>query len=561
MNFFSRLFHSIVAIITAVRMPSRYRNNSSGGTSAVTESMISNSTNTSAWMYPVRNVTGRELYFFAHGDWGKSGYWDNDVNGRRQLERNLKEEGEGDHEHEEDEHEHEEDEHEHEEDEHDDRKEEVFWQGQVARSMLAVANLTHPSFVLALGDNFYADGVVSVNDSLWNSHFRDVYFRNTSALTGVPWHPTIGNHDLGYGDQGVQAQVDRTTASTSDDDGVWQMPGTNYTVTYNIPGGGFVQIVVVDTTWLAPSENDATDEASSSEKLIRLKRQLSHLYDIFQVTLIHPRPTWLVVAGHYPVYSAADKEDNDELVEYLVPFMEHYGVHCYLSGHDHINEHFTSDGIEYYVAGASSMTNSLSDDKQSEATLNWAGEDVAAFTRLTATTEELIVDYIDVNQTVIYRYTQTNANPTPSAAPTQVPTGSPSMAPSPQPTTAAPTVEVTYSFCDMNPDLCTYYMSKYSVNLNEVVNVTATMHALNSHYSSVSNLTVIRNSTTSANSSDAEAGPNGGGDHGHARPMVVVVVITTVALACLMFLALVWRWSGTKSAYVGLGAGADKPVF
>ena len=135
------------------------------------------------------------------------------------------------------------------------------------------------------------------------------------------------------------------------------------------------------------------------------------------------------------------------------------------------------------------------------------------------------------------------------------------MAPSPQPTTAAPTVEVTYSFCDMNPDLCTYYMSKYSVNLNEVVNVTATMHALNSHYSSVSNLTVIRSSTTSANSSDAEAGPNGGGDHGHARPMVVVVVITTVALACLMFLALVWRWSGTKSAYVGLGAGADKPVF
>ena len=268
-----------------------------------------------------------------------------------------------------------------------------------------------------------------------------------------------------------------------------------------------------------------------------------------------------MVAGHYPVYSAADKEDNDELLEYLVPFMEHYGVHCYLSGHDHINEHFTSDGIEYYVAGASSMTNSLSDDKQSEATLNWAGEDVAAFTRLTATTEELIVDYIDVNQTVIYRYTQTNTNPTPSAAPTQVPTGSPSMAPSPQPTTAAPTVEVTYSFCDMNPDLCTYYMSKYSVNLNEVVNVTATMHALNSHYSSVSNLTVISNSTTSTNSSDAEAGPSGGGDYGHASPMVVVAVITTVALACLMFLALVWRWSGTKSAYVGLGAGADKSVF
>ena len=61
------------------------------------------------------------------------------------------------------------------------------------------------------------------------------------------------------------------------------------------------------------------------------------------------------MAGHYNVFSKADKGDNDELITYLVPLMEHYGVHAYICGHDHINEHLQYHDIEYIVAGASTI--------------------------------------------------------------------------------------------------------------------------------------------------------------------------------------------------------------
>ena len=303
------------------------KSKSSGNTGTTTNA-------TTAYVDPIqRQSTGEEVYFFAHGDWGKGGYDGSYSDHRRLPANNMAQnhenheggegEGEGEHEHEE-------------------REEEALMQGKVADAMNYVANYTKPEFVLALGDNFYTDGVSSTNDSMWNSHFRDVYFGHFDTLKGVPWHAAIGNHDLGYGEQGVQAQINRTYTDTADDDGVWQMPGQFYTVKYNITGGGYVQVVVVDTTWLSPSENGATNTEggiSTDTQAARIYAQLSVLYEIFQDTLTRPRPTWLLVAGHYPVYSQGEKGDNDELISYLLPFMQHYGVHAYLCGHDHINEH------------------------------------------------------------------------------------------------------------------------------------------------------------------------------------------------------------------------------
>lgn len=157
--------------------------------------------------------TGDELFFFAHGDWGKGGY-DGSYHDRRHLKerdgirrrpRGLegggggegrREEGdheEGDHDHDE-EHDHEgEDEHEHEHE----HEEEVFYQMNTSRSMQIVANKTRPSFIMALGDNFYQDGVESVTDSLWSTLWKKVYFEESDVLKGIPWHAVIGNHDLG----------------------------------------------------------------------------------------------------------------------------------------------------------------------------------------------------------------------------------------------------------------------------------------------------------------------------------------------------------------------------
>jgi hypothetical protein len=108
---------------------------------------------------------------------------------------------------------------------------------------------TKPSFVVALGDNFYNNGVQSTSDSLWDSLWVNMYLANYASLR-VPWYPVFGNHDYGYGLKGVLAQIQRSAV-----DEYWSFESTNYTRRFEIPSGGSVQIVFIDTTTLAPSEN------------------------------------------------------------------------------------------------------------------------------------------------------------------------------------------------------------------------------------------------------------------------------------------------------------------
>jgi hypothetical protein len=127
----------------------------------------------------------------------------------------------------------------------------VSYQSAVAKAMATYAENTNPApyFVVALGDNFYTNGVASTTDSLWDSLWTNIYLTNYQSLR-LPWFPILGNHDYGYGSTGVQAQLDRTLV-----DEYWTFPTTNYTRRFSIPSGGSVQIVFIDTTTLAPSEN------------------------------------------------------------------------------------------------------------------------------------------------------------------------------------------------------------------------------------------------------------------------------------------------------------------
>lgn len=135
------------------------------------------------------------------------------------------------------------------------KEKKVLRQMQVANAMGGYAAQANPkpSFLIALGDNFYDNGVYSTTDVLWKYLWQDVYL-GFDALN-IPWFPILGNHDYGYGATGVKAQIQRTYEHTDDD--IWMLPSTNYTRRFDIPGkgGGSVVIVFIDTTTLAPSIN------------------------------------------------------------------------------------------------------------------------------------------------------------------------------------------------------------------------------------------------------------------------------------------------------------------
>jgi hypothetical protein len=134
------------------------------------------------------------------------------------------------------------------------------YQVSIAGAMSRWITLFTPQteFILALGDNFYDNGVLSVTDTPWTTHWERVYLRNFTNLR-VPWFPVFGNHDYGYGQQGLEAQMKRQRTSDYTT-GLWQFPNTNYSKVFSIPGGGALGIVFVDTTTLAPSRNKCCNE-------------------------------------------------------------------------------------------------------------------------------------------------------------------------------------------------------------------------------------------------------------------------------------------------------------
>jgi tartrate-resistant acid phosphatase type 5 len=70
--------------------------------------------------------------------------------------------------------------------------------------------------------------------------------------------------------------------------------------------------------------------------------QLSHLRILFE-EIVQKNLTWLLVVGHYPIFSFGEHGDLSELREYLLPLLIEYNVTLYLCGHDHISEHLQCD--------------------------------------------------------------------------------------------------------------------------------------------------------------------------------------------------------------------------
>lgn len=119
-----------------------------------------------------------------------------------------------------------------------------YQQQKVADAMGVYAAAIKPSFLLALGDNFYFHGVNGTNDPLWTTAYSNVY---TNPSLYIPWYPIMGNHDYPT----PQSEIDYYKQGM---DSRWTFPDYQYTKKWTIPntGGKTLEIVFVNTVALCP---------------------------------------------------------------------------------------------------------------------------------------------------------------------------------------------------------------------------------------------------------------------------------------------------------------------
>jgi len=215
----------------------------------------------------------------------------------------------------------------------------LFHQRDVAAQMRQVAGQLRCPFIVSVGDNFYENGVSSLNDPQWRASFEAVY---AAPALQVPWYCVLGNHDY----QGrPQAQLDYALQHPR-----WRMPARYYSARECLPDGGAVRFFFLDTSPFVTAYGYWPPMAAE----VRSQDTAAQLRWLDQGLGTSPEP-WKIVVGHHPIFSGGEHGTQPELVDRLLPLLRQHGVQVYVNGHDHDLQHLVRDGIHFFGTGAGSQ--------------------------------------------------------------------------------------------------------------------------------------------------------------------------------------------------------------
>jgi tartrate-resistant acid phosphatase type 5 len=175
----------------------------------------------------------------------------------------------------------------------------------VADAMGKEAALVNASFALALGDNFYENGVKNEHDSRFKHTFEDV-FTSEHLKADNFWKICAGNHDH-YGN--VTGQIEYSKISSR-----WHFPELYYTWTEDVTDSennaiAKAQFVLIDTVTLAGDSTDPEtgehltgDNYTGPADLDAAAAQM----DWINSTLASSTAEYIVMGGHFPVWSVCE---------------------------------------------------------------------------------------------------------------------------------------------------------------------------------------------------------------------------------------------------------------
>ncbi len=204
--------------------------------------------------------------------------------------------------------------------------------------MGALSDKLHIQGVLALGDNFYYQGIegacnIKTCSERFNLTYVDVY--NATSLQ-VPWYVISGNHDW-YGN--VSAQIEYSKINRN-----WIYPNYYHKTTLQSDDQSVsVDIILIDTI-LFTGVDSGNGDTYPSNNVDPVQ------YNFIVDALEQSEADYILVGGHYPAYSICAHGNTRTIINDLIPLFEKYGAH-YFSGHDHCAEYFYSNNVAYVLNG------------------------------------------------------------------------------------------------------------------------------------------------------------------------------------------------------------------
>lgn len=259
-----------------------------------------------------------------------------------------------------------------------------FGQKELADMMDLAGQKVEPEFIISTGDNFYPNGIASVNDPYWISSFENIYAGHTLFC---PWNVILGNHDYRGN---YQAQIDYTNVSQR-----WNMPAQYFYQDKETDDGATVRFVYIDTTPL----NDEYYEETKYSKVHDqdTTAQLQWIDEVLDVDV-----DWKIVVGHHPLYTGGKRtEDKMWVRTHVEPLLTKHNVHIYFAGHEHDLQHIKSEKLptHHIISGAGSEVRKTGMMEHSV-----FAEAIQGFVASSITKDSIYNQYVDLDGRVIYTH-------------------------------------------------------------------------------------------------------------------------------------------------------------
>ena len=185
-----------------------------------------------------------------------------------------------------------------------------------------------------------------MEDKRFKQTFEDV-FSGDHLKSENFFRVVAGNHDH-YGN--CSAEIAYSDVSSR-----WHFPNYYYDFQETI-GNRSVHFVMLDTVLLSGDSKDPiTGEDLTGSMYTGPSSQIlaDEQWSWINNTLKDSDADFLIVAGHFPVWSICEHGPTSILVDRLKPMLEQYRVSAYLAGHDHCAQHIDEGkGVSYHGIGA-----------------------------------------------------------------------------------------------------------------------------------------------------------------------------------------------------------------